>query len=224
MTTHAGLSAYRDQLRDSVARDLEHRGRSRLSRRGVITWAVPAAALAAATAAVLITVVGGAASPTPADAAILRHVSAALTPAPGEILHEHAVVSLNGGPGHVYELWADTSNGAYHVAKFGHEATGTSNGSGVQDAATSLRALVQSGDATVVGPDSVDGTPAWKLHVSGAADPFLNGTVYVAQSNYEPLLIQTDAARCDTPCTETIRYQAYEYLPRTAENLARVGG
>jgi hypothetical protein len=220
--THAGLLTYRHELRDAIARDLERSARARRWPRRALAWGAPTAAVAAAAAAALITFVGSA-SPPPADAAILRHVAAALTPAPGEILHEHALVSLNGGPQRVYELWVDTSSGTYHVTKFGHQGTGTTSGP-VQDAASSLRALVQSGNARVEGPATVDGAAAWKLRVSGASDRFLNGTVYVAQSTYEPLLIQTPVGSCGTACAETIRYQTYEYLPRTAQNLARVGG
>jgi hypothetical protein len=41
----------------------------------------------------------------------------------------------------------------------------------------------------------------------------MNGTVYVSRSDYRPLLIDTTAYG-----GERIRFQTYEYLPRTAEN------
>ena len=80
------------------------------------------------------------------------------------------------------------------------------------DAAAALRALVQSGNASVVGTTTIDGVAAYELQVSGAPEPTLDGTAYVAQSDYQPLLIQTTNG-------ETISYSTYEYLPDTPANL-----
>ena len=77
------------------------------------------------------------------------------------------------------------------------------------DAAATLRALVQSGNASVVGTTTIDGVAAYELQVSGAPDATLDGTAYVAQSDYRPLLIQTTSG-------ETISYSTYEYLPASA--------
>jgi hypothetical protein len=82
------------------------------------------------------------------------------------------------------------------------------------DEAATLRTLVQAGKAQVVGTTTIDGTPAYELSVSGSDDPWLNGTAYVAQSNYHPLAIETTADN------ETIRYSTYEYLRATSSNLA----
>ena len=77
------------------------------------------------------------------------------------------------------------------------------------DAAATLRALVQSGNASVVGTTTIDGVAAYELQVSGAPAATLDGTAYVAQSDYRPLLIQTTSG-------ETISYSTYEYLPSSA--------
>ena len=79
--------------------------------------------------------------------------------------------------------------------------------------AATLRELVQGGQAQVEGTSTIDGVPSYKLGVSGGPDRFLLGTVYVAQNTYYTLLIQT------TTLDETIRFQAYEYLPATDANL-----
>jgi hypothetical protein len=47
----------------------------------------------------------------------------------------------------------------------------------------------------------------------GSSDRFLNGTAYVAQSNYHPLEIDTTSNG-----GERIVFQTYEYLPVTAAN------
>jgi hypothetical protein len=60
------------------------------------------------------------------------------------------------------------------------------------------------------------GVSAYKLTVQGAADPWVNGTAYVARSDYHPLEIVTRGER--------IAYQIYEYLPATPANQALLGG
>ncbi|MBV8217985.1 MAG: hypothetical protein JO325_05955, partial [Solirubrobacterales bacterium] len=113
---HAGLEQFRDQLRDAVARDLDR------SPHAAGRWAawglIPAAGLAAGAAAALVGT--GASAPVPtADAAIMRHVTAALTPPPATILHERALVTL-GSTTAPYELWEQSAPPhAYRVIKWG---------------------------------------------------------------------------------------------------------
>jgi hypothetical protein len=150
-----------------------------------------------------------------ADAAILHHVTAALTPPADSVLHEQATVTASWGTT-PYELWQETSPPyAYSVSKWGHQGTGTT--SSPEDFAAQLRALVQSGQATVEGTTTMNGVPAYKLSVNGGPDRFVDGTAYVAQSNYYPLEIDTTANG-----GELIRFQTYEYLPATAANLQRI--
>ena len=211
---HAGLRLYRGQLRDAIARRLEQETSARPRRRHALRVGAPAAAgLAAAALAVIFT--GGNAAQS-ADAAILHRVAVALTSPPGTILHERALVTA-GGTTAPYELWIDNARGyRYHVQKWGHEGTGIDRGP--YDPAAELRSLIASGNATVDGTATIDGAAAYKLTVSGSSDRFLNGTAYVSQSNYHPLLIETTGNG-----GERIVVQTYEYLPATPANLRLVG-
>ncbi|HMK92249.1 MAG TPA: hypothetical protein VK576_04560 [Thermoleophilia bacterium] len=227
-----GLQAYRGQLHQAVARDLSRshgpltvlaRLRPR-RRRGFIAYAVGAAA-AVALAVALVTAGGPV---QPADAAILHHVAAVLTPPAGTVLHEMGTIGLPGQDARAFELWAQADAPYGVVAKSGpvggptpgqHQAETNSSATGpaVQgsgshaplDAAVAVRALVQSGDATVVGTTAIDGVAAYELQVTAAPNANLDGTVYVAQSDYRPLLIKTTSG-------ETISYSTYEYLPSSA--------
>ena len=96
---------------------------------------------------------------------------------------------------------------AVHGSGTGHEPL---------DAAKTLRALVQAGNASVVGSTTIDGIAAYELKVSGAPADTLDGTANVAQSDYRPLRIQTTSG-------EAISYSTYEYLPDTPANLAPLG-
>lgn len=210
---HNGLELYREDLRRAVARQQlagEKRSRLRADRR-LVRVAVPAAAALGA-GALALTLSGG--SPvSSADAAILRHVEAALTSPPATILHERAMVTLAGVTA-PYELWAESVPPYhYHVLKWGHAGTGTTSRA-PDDFAAELRALVATGNAWVAGSTTVDGVAAYKLQVSGSSDRFLNGVAYVARSNYHPLEIDTTANG-----GERIVFQTYQYLPATAANL-----
>jgi hypothetical protein len=235
----AGLRLYRTQLREAVARDL---GRGK-TRGRALRLAVPATAVTAA-AAVAVVVFTGGSQVSAADAAILRGVATALTPHPGTILHEQALVTVAGQAPSRYELWEQADSPyAYRVIKFGHEASwngssyanydptsntiseqpGGSSGSrnAPDDAAADLRALVESGQATIDSEASFDGVAAYKLTVNGASPLYLNGTAFVRRSDYRPLEIQTTspAGPNGTLVPETIEYQTYEYLPAGRANL-----
>jgi hypothetical protein len=219
---HSGLQAFRGQLRDAIAQDLEHsrgwhrsrrlhgRRRPSYSRRTAIRFGVPLAGAAAAGAAVLA--LSGGAPVQSADAAILRHVGAALNAPATTILHERALVTA-GSKTQVYELWEQTdAPHAYRVIKWGHEGTGRDGSA--YDLAATFHSLVTSGKAHVDATTTFDGVPAYKLTVSGADDKFANGTVYVSRGDYHPLLIDTTANG-----GERIAFQTYEYLPATTANL-----
>jgi len=208
---HAGLDLYREQLREATVRDLHERRRSPQRRRLALRMAVPAAGAVAA-GALAISLTGG----TPvqsADAAILHRVASALTSPPATILHERALVTA-GSTTQPYELWEETVPPYhYHVLKWGHSGTGTSGAA--FDPAAELRSLVRAGKAHVVGRAAINGVAAYKLAVIGSADRFLNGTAYVAQSNYHPLKIDTTGNG-----GERIVFQTYQYLPATSANRA----
>jgi hypothetical protein len=208
---HAGLAQFRDELRDAVAHDLDDRGLRDGRGDRALRVALPTAAAAGA-AALALALTGGSPAPS-ADAAIMRHVVAALTGPAATILHERALVT-SGSTTAPYELWVESDPPhAYRVIKWGHEGTGS--GGTTTDPAGELRSLVASGQAHVDTSTTVAGVPAYKLSVSGASDRFLNGTAYVARSNYYPLEIDTTGNG-----GERIVVQRYEYLPATPANLA----
>jgi hypothetical protein len=208
------LRTYRQQLHAAIERDLARgRLRARLKRRA-LALSVPATA-ALATATVVLLSASAAAGPTLADAAIVRHVRAELTAPAGSIVHQKAMISLDGGPAQLFELWEQTSAPySYRVIKWGHEGTGTSPGGGPNDPAAMFSSLIRSGNATVDETTTYAGVPAYKLTITGAADPWVNGTAYVAISDYRPLEIDSHG--------EQIVYQVYEYLPATSADEALV--
>ncbi len=211
---HAGLELYREELRRAIAQQLEDRRRPRPRAPRAARMALGAATVVAATA-LAVTLSTGSSVPS-ADAAILHRVAAALTSPPATILHERAMVTW-GSTSQPYELWVEsTPPYHYHVLKWGHQGIGTSGAP--DDPAAELRALVQSGKATVDGSATIGGVAAYRLSISGSADRFLNGTAYVARSDYRPLVIDTTGNG-----GERIVFQTYEYLPATAGNLRLVG-
>ena len=205
--SHTGLALYRDALRDAIDADLARRRRRPRAR----LLALPATATTgavAATAAILLTA-GSAVAPT-VDAAIARDVSAALNAPAGSIVHQKAMVSIGNQAAQQFELWESTSPPfAYRVIKWGHEGTGTATHGAPNNPAAILEAMVASGQVQAI-PTTFDGVAAYKLNVAGASDPWVNGTAYVARSNYYPLMIESNG--------ETIRYQTFEYLPPSAAN------
>ena len=233
-TPHS-LRDFRGQLHAAVARDLSRRHGpltvlARLRprrRRGFVAYAVGAAAAIA-----LIVALVTAGSPVQsADAAVLHAVAAALTPPAGTVLHETGTITLPGQAAQSFDLWAQSdaphgvtyglgpAGGPVSGSRAGSQSNSSATGPAVLnpdsddhaplDAAATLRALVQSGNASVVGTTTIDGVAAYELQVSGAPDATLDGTAYVAQSDYRPLLIQTTSG-------ETISYSTYEYLPASA--------
>jgi hypothetical protein len=121
-TLHTGLRIFRDQLRDAIQRDLDRRARRR---RGTLRAARLGAAVLAVTAGLTAAVmVTGGAGPRPANAAILRAAAGALTPPPGTILHERAVVSSDVHAPLPIEFWAQADSPyAYRTIKFGRESS-----------------------------------------------------------------------------------------------------
>ena len=231
------LVAYRHQLHAAIERDLARATHVGRLKRRVLALSVPATAAAATTATLLLTA-GGAAGPSLASAAILRHVRSELTPPPGSILHESATVTLPNGSSSPFELWAQTgAKGVYRVIKGGQEVSlsDTKNeiydpaantvtvsplppqihkreASHAVDIADELRRMVDSGQATAT-PTIHNGIPAYQLSIHTNGDTFLNGTAYVARSDYRPLEIDSTTHR-----GEKVVFSTYEYLPATSGN------
>lgn len=231
---HSGLRLFRAELIEAIDRD-RGRGRIRVPR---VAWLLGPAAAGAAVVAAVILVAGGTQA-TSAGAATLHRIAAALTPPPGTILHDRALVRMGDEPPQVYELWQQTDrpNDARWI-KSGHEVSsdGTnmseydprsntititpdkaSASTSAADVAQLLRSLVDSGNARVEGMTTLNGRPVIKLTVHNAPGPFKNGTAYVARDTYYPILIDSRGGTCN--CDTTIRVQTYQYLPANRANL-----
>jgi len=234
------LDTYRNQLHAAIERDLARGTRTGRLKRRALALSVPATAAAATTATVLLTA-GGASGPSLASAAIIRHVRAELTAAPpASILHESATVTLPDGSSMPFELWRQPgATGVYRVIKDGQEASQSDTENETYEASTNtvtvsplppaihqlevskgsdpaaeLKRMVESGQATAT-PTTYNGTPAYKLSVNSSSDTVLNGTAYVARSDYRPL--ELDSA--SHPGSKAV-FSAYEYLPATPANDA----
>ncbi len=235
------LDTYGNQLYAAIERDLARGTRTGRLKRRALALSVPATAAVATTATVLLTA-GGASGPSLASAAIVRHVRAELAAAPpGSIRHESAIVTLSGGSSMSFELWAQTNGtgdatGVYRVIKDGQEVSQSATENKIYDPSTNtitvsplppaihqgeisrggdpageLKQMVDSGQATAT-PTTYKGTPAFELSVNSSSDPSLNGTAYVARSDYRPLEIDSTSAK--------VVFSTYEYLPASPSNDA----
>ena len=210
---------------------------TRLPRRATGLGLAIAGAAAAAIAVVALGGSAGSGGPALADAAIIHHIRAELTAPPGKILHEAATVTPTGGSPMQFELWAQTGDtGVYRVIKAGTEASQSATQNETYDPSThtvtvsplppaiharevahsgdpavELKQMVNSGQATAT-PTTYDGIPAFELRVHASGDPNLNGTAYVARSDYRPLEIDSTKGR--------VVFSTYEYLPATRANDA----
>ncbi len=232
------LVTYRNQLHGAIERDLAGGTRTGRFKRRALALSVPVTAAIATTAIVLLSA-GGASGPSLASAAIIRHVRAELTAPAGSILHESAIVTLPDGSSMRFELWTRAGTGVYRVIKFGQEVSQSATENEIYDASTNtitvsplppaihqlevskggdpaaeLKPMVDSGQATAT-PTTYNGTPAYKLSVNSSGDTWLNGTAYVARSDYHPLELDSAAH----PGGKVV-FSAYEYLPATPANDA----
>jgi hypothetical protein len=74
--------------------------------------------------------------------------------------------------------------------------------------------MVDSGHATAT-PTTYHGIPAYALRLHASGDTFLNGSAYVARSDYRPLEISST-----TNGGGKVVFSTYEYLPATPANDA----
>jgi hypothetical protein len=226
-----------EAVQDLPRADGQRRWGARLPRRATGLRLAVAGAAVGAIALVALFVSTGSDGPAAADAAIMRHVRAELTAPPASILHEAATVTPAGGSPMQFELWAQTGDtGVYRVIKYGQEgsqsatqnenydpSTNTVTVSPLPpavhayevahsvDLASKLEEMVNSGQATATAT-TYDGIPAYEIQLTGSGDPLLNGTAYVAQSDYRPLEIDSSQGQ------EV--FSTYEYLPATPANDA----
>jgi outer membrane lipoprotein-sorting protein len=234
------LVTYRSQLHAGIERDLARGTRTRRLKRRALALSVPATTAAATTATVLLTA-GGASEPSLASAAIIRHVRAELTAAPGSIVHESATVTLPDGSSMPFELWRQAGGtGVYRVIKDGQEVSLSDTKNEIYDASTNtvtvsplppashrfeaskgvdladeLKRMVDSGQATATST-TYNGIPAYELTLNPSGDTVVEpGTAYVARSDYRPLEIDSTSPRGGK-----VVFSAYEYLPATPANNA----
>jgi hypothetical protein len=215
----------------------QRRWGKRLPRRATGLGLAVAGAAVAAIAIVALVGSTGSGGPAAADAAIIHHVGAELTGPPGLILHESATVTPTGGSPMQFELWAQTGGtGVYRVIKYGTEASQSATQNETYDPSThtvtvsplppaihareiahsgdpadELKQMVNSGQATAT-RTTFHGTPAFELRVHAPGDQDLNGTAYVARSDYRPLEVDSTKGR--------VVFSTYEYLPATPANDA----
>jgi hypothetical protein len=233
------LDTYRNELHAAIERDLARGTRTGRLKRQALALSVPATAVAATTATVLLTA-GGASGPSLASAAIIRHVRAELTAPAGSILHESAIVTLPDGSSMPFELWTRAGTGVYRVIKFGQEVSLSDTQNEIYDSSTNtvtvsplppaihqrevsrgvdladeLKRMVDSGQATAT-PTTYNGIPAYELSLNPSGDTWLNGTAYVAQSDYRPLEIDSSTSHGG----EKVVFSVYEHLPATPTNNA----
>jgi len=210
---------------------------TRLRRRATGLGLAVAGAVAAAIAVVALVGSTGSGGPAAADAAIIHHIRAELTAPAGSILHEAATVTPAGGSPMQFELWAQTGRPyVYRVIKYGQEFSRSATQQEIYDPSThtvtvspapplshayevahpadlasKLKEMVNSGQATATAT-TFDGIPAYELRVNASGDQLLNGTAYVARSDYRPLELDSTKGR--------VVFSTYEYLPATPANEA----
>lgn len=141
--TPQALQTYKRQLHAAIERDLARGTRARRLRQRTMTLSAPIIA-ASATVATLLLTAGGAAGPSPADAAILGHIRTALTAPAGMIVHQKAMISLDGAPAQPFELWESTiAPYPYRVIRWGHEGSAPASAHGApNDPAGQFRSLI----------------------------------------------------------------------------------
>jgi hypothetical protein len=223
----------RQALRAQLAAGVRPRQRRRLSVRVVLGGA---AVTAAAAAIAFFTVVGttGSGGPSIADAAIIHHALAAVSPPSNEILHVK-VVGVQNGVTVTGETWQQTSppfasrgmkGQVGHLGEFGDNGTTTfeydpatntiyeqpdSSPPTFADPVSHVRQELASGEAQVAGVVTIGGTVLRKIDLP-------HGEVgYFRASDYRPVYL--DDPQRDGSIVR-LRVVAYEYLPMTPANQA----
>jgi hypothetical protein len=191
------------------------------------------AAAVAATVAAAIVVLIGAGGPSPADAAVLAHVTQAMTPPANIIVHvKETGTQADGTP--VSAEWWQSTNAPYAMrlikgsADYMGEGAADGTISSEYDARTntisqhpdskaprlvdpveSARAALAAGTADVAGTVTIDGRSLYKIELR-------NGTTgYFDKTDYRPVYI--DNPQHDGTVVRT-RVITYEELPLTPEN------
>ncbi len=228
--TRATLQAHFDDA------PLRRRRRFVVRRRPALAASLAAAGLAAA-AALLVAAPFGGSGPSTADAAIIRHADAALSPPPHEILHTKVA-----GDGFVAEWWQLTSPPYSFLGDKGpvgsatpeqagdattalyydpatnsiHEQTGAAPPA-FSDPLAQVRQSLADGRARVLGSARIDGVDTYKIQFADK-DGFTSQSLvaYVGQRTYRPVML-SDPQRNGT--VVHLQVVTLEYLPATPANL-----
>lgn len=194
-----------------------------------------AAALATASAVAVAALVGagGTGGPATAAAAVMRRTLAVVTPPGGTIVHVKTVQDQNGVE-FVGEWWQESSppyasrgvkGTVGHSAEFADDGTTsymydpTSNTlyeqpdsapPTSQDPVSVIRQALASGDATVTGTTTIDGTALYAIALSNGV------TAYVDESTYVPRYIDEPQRDGSTARLDVV---TYEQLPATPQNV-----
>jgi hypothetical protein len=204
---------------------------------------VPAAAVAGLLAVAVVALVAGnpgSHGPTTADAAIIRHAAAALTPPPNEILHTKVE-----GDGFVSETWKLTSapysflgyKGPIGAATPEAAVSGTTASwydpatnsihespitkpkppQGFDDPLAQVHQALQNGEARVLGTAHVDGVNTYKIQFADEGEFGPSSLVaYVDQITYRPIVLD-DPQR--NGGIVHLRVVTIELLPSTPANM-----
>lgn len=226
-----------ERIRRVVRRQLAARAAPRPPRRLSARIALATAAVAATAAVIAIVIdvgTSGSGGPAVADAAIVHHTLAAVTPPADQILHEK-VAGVQNGVRVEAEWWQETSPPyANRVIKgtVGHEGEGSDNGTtsfeydpGSNtmteqrdtspptpiDPVSEIRQELASGQAQVAGTLVIGGSSLYKIDLPGGL------IAYVDPSTYRPLYL--DDPQRDGGVVR-LRVVTLEYLPLTPSNRA----
>jgi hypothetical protein len=213
-------------------------------RRVALRLGLPATAVAAGTAGIVLVGGGiGGGGTSIADAAIIHHAAAALVAPPNEIFH----FKLE-GDGFVAESWQLTSapysrlggkgpTGAVFYASVdgstvesydpatntidqttSTKAAGLSEQAATDDPLTQIKQALQDGQARVLGTATVEGTATYEVQLADKNGFDAQSLIaYVDQSSYRPIQIADPQSN---GTTVDLSVAAFEYLPATPANLS----
>jgi hypothetical protein len=220
-------------IRTALGEQLQERPRMRRRRPRLVLAAVAVAAATVAAAIVALLGTGGSGGPASANAAILAHVSRAMSPPANLVVHVKEAGVIPDGTPVAVEWWQET-NAPYAMrlikGPVGHEVEGAADGttrsqydpstntiyqqpdSGAPtlvDPIETVRAALANGTAQAAGTVTIDGQPLYKIELP-------NGVIgYFDQSNYRPVYL--DNPQRDGSVVRT-RVVTYEELPLTPTN------
>jgi hypothetical protein len=225
------------EIRAALGEHLQaHPGRRRRSRLALGVGAIAAATVAAVIVALVGT--GGSAGPASADAAILAHVTRAMSPPADIIVHVKETGVIPDGTPVAVEWWQETNTPyALRMIKgpVGHEVEAAADGtthsqydSGTNtvyqepdsspptlvDPLESVRAALADGTAQVEGTVTIDGRALYKVALP-------NGVIgYFDRTDYRPVYVDNPQADGSVVRTTVVAYEELSLTPENEELLS----